>query len=407
MNSDLGRTDLPVPGGVFGDYCAGRHREVEGWLEPGFLTALAGITDFLRVAGRPPTFAEIGVHHGRFYVAIALALGLGARGVAIDIFEDQHLNPDGSGKGDRAAFLANLERFGVGVDRQTVIARDSRKVTPGEIRAALGDRGAMIFSVDGAHTTEYTRADLNLAAASIDPGGVVIVDDLFNPRWPGVIEGVLAWLKDEGAGYEMAVYGNNKGVIAGRDDARALRALFGDGQGRRLGRFVPLSFAGRPSLFASFGDPARIFDLAPPAFLGNAPGVIAFGRGAPGVAFLGAGWGTPERDGTWAIGQEAALRLPAAALRDGATVTLDVTAFVPPQLTQTLTIAADGREVVSRALPNGSSSLRLAVADLGPATGETIRLDLRMTALESPRSHDMGDDDRLLSVKLRAIRVGD
>jgi hypothetical protein len=34
-------------------------------------------------------------------------------GVAVDVFEQQQLNPDGSGRGDYAALMRNLEAFGV------------------------------------------------------------------------------------------------------------------------------------------------------------------------------------------------------------------------------------------------------------------------------------------------------
>ena len=45
--------------------------------------------------------AEIGLHHGRFFLALAPRRRPGEQAVAIDVFGEQHLNPDGSGAGDR------------------------------------------------------------------------------------------------------------------------------------------------------------------------------------------------------------------------------------------------------------------------------------------------------------------
>jgi hypothetical protein len=46
--------------------------------------------------------AEIGVHHGRSFIAMCLALQPGQKSYCVDIFDAQDLNKDFSGKGDRA-----------------------------------------------------------------------------------------------------------------------------------------------------------------------------------------------------------------------------------------------------------------------------------------------------------------
>merc|ERR1712107_907052 len=54
--------------------------------------------------------------------------------------------------------------------------------------------GYRMFHVDGGHYVEASLHDLNIAACSIVPGGVVLVDDLHNLRWPGVQEGLHRYM---------------------------------------------------------------------------------------------------------------------------------------------------------------------------------------------------------------------
>ena len=45
------------------------------------------------------------------------------------------------------------------------------------------------FSIDGGHLSHIVKHDLETAALSITDGGVIILDDYFNPEFPGVSEG--------------------------------------------------------------------------------------------------------------------------------------------------------------------------------------------------------------------------
>jgi len=56
------------------------------------------------------------VYHGRGFVPLALLRRAGEVAVAVDVFEDQHLNQDASGEGSEAGFNATLRRFGVADD---------------------------------------------------------------------------------------------------------------------------------------------------------------------------------------------------------------------------------------------------------------------------------------------------
>ena len=96
------------------DYCATGQHGIEGWLQQDALLLTLALHRQQRAAGIAGGVAEIGVHHGKFFVALALLCeGEDERAVAVDVFDDQHLNPGGSGRGDRGVFGANLARWGV------------------------------------------------------------------------------------------------------------------------------------------------------------------------------------------------------------------------------------------------------------------------------------------------------
>jgi hypothetical protein len=75
---------------------------------------------------------------------------------------------------------------------------DSSTLTPDALKEGLpaGARNVRIFSIDGCHTEEATFSDCVLAGSvATKPGGVIMVDDVFNPHWPGVSVGLLKFLQ--------------------------------------------------------------------------------------------------------------------------------------------------------------------------------------------------------------------
>jgi hypothetical protein len=79
-------------------------------------------------------------------------------------------------------------------------------VAPPSLLDAAGGR-FRIFSVDGNHEAGPMAGDLALAARTVAEGGLVIVDDYFNERWPGVSEGTLRYLwSDEGRGSRLVPF---------------------------------------------------------------------------------------------------------------------------------------------------------------------------------------------------------
>lgn len=164
--------------------------------------------------------AEIGVHHGRLFIGLSLLQAADQCSVAIDLFGDQELNIDKSGKGDLAAFQRNLRRW-ASPSSVAIHQGDSTKLKPAQV-LRLANAHVRLFSVDGGHTESIVLSDMKLAEATLTPGGIVIADDVFNAEWPDVATGTLRYLH-EGGELIPFVIGFNKVLFATPDYAHEYR----------------------------------------------------------------------------------------------------------------------------------------------------------------------------------------
>ena len=197
-------------------------KHVEGWLEPGaarFTANLADLQDKLGISG---PIAEIGVHHGKFFVLLALACSPGQTAVAVDLFENQTENITRSGHGSRDIFLRNCARNKVNCFIE-IISANSNSIS-GERLIPAGHQRFKLFSVDGGHDPETTCHDLSLAQETLSDGGVVILDDFFNELWPGVADGALRFLAQSCACLIPFAIGGNKMWLAEGNWAETYRS---------------------------------------------------------------------------------------------------------------------------------------------------------------------------------------
>jgi hypothetical protein len=151
--------------------------------------------------------SEIGVHHGKLFIGLSLLQRNDEYSVAIDLFDDQALNVDRSGKGNLAAFQNNVRRWS-SLDRVVIHRGDSTRLDGDEL-SKLGRANIRIFSVDGGHTSEIVHSDMKLAETTVSSEGIVIADDVFNQYWPGVATGTMRYLH-EGGGLVPFAIGFNK-----------------------------------------------------------------------------------------------------------------------------------------------------------------------------------------------------
>lgn len=182
-------------------------RFVTGFLHSEILSVLDVLNTAQRSKQVSGAVAEIGVHHGKLFIGLSLLQRPGDKSVAIDIFGDQELNVDGSGRGDFEKFENNVKMWS-SMDDVVVHQGDSTKLEPAKLRELAGAPIRM-FSVDGGHTDEIVYSDMKLAEATLADGGIVIADDVFNEYWPGVATGTLRYLSD-GAALIPFLIGFNK-----------------------------------------------------------------------------------------------------------------------------------------------------------------------------------------------------
>lgn len=176
------------------DYARRGRLQIQGWLFPVDAELVLRIGDLQTRNGIAGSVGEIGVHHGMLAILLYLLLHKGERGLCIDVFDAQQKNVDGSGKGDEAIFRANLAKAGIDAGLIDFINESSDRVAPRQISSGGKPR---LFSIDGGHTAELTLNDLSLVDRVLADGGVIILDDVFNKDWPGVVTGLAQFLNGD------------------------------------------------------------------------------------------------------------------------------------------------------------------------------------------------------------------
>ena len=144
-----------------------RHHEVEGWIEHAAAHVIAYLIALQTANGISGNMMEIGVHHGRLFILLALGCQFGETSLAVDLFERQHLNSSRSGQGDCARLIANLEQYAPSAP-YTLVTADSTTLGRSFIR---NHRHLRFVSIDGGHNRDTTCKDLFLAQRMLAPAG--------------------------------------------------------------------------------------------------------------------------------------------------------------------------------------------------------------------------------------------
>jgi hypothetical protein len=182
------------------------YNKVEGYYSHTALDIIALLSEVQKLHGISGPVCEIGVHHGRSFILLHLLTFQKELSVAYDLFSRQDENTGGSGKGNRDIFISNLRRNHCDLDRIRIIEENSMNLTVQGIISQAEGR-IRIFSIDGGHSAEEVFHDLSLAAKTVLNGGILIVDDFFDEKWPGVAEGVCRYLlTDNTALHPFAIF---------------------------------------------------------------------------------------------------------------------------------------------------------------------------------------------------------
>jgi Methyltransferase domain len=280
------------------------HRTVPGWLNEGAISAVVAFAKWQEENKVLGDVAEIGVHHGKFFILLANLRRRHERAFAIDVFDDQHLNADKSGRGDLSKFMENLRQYGSEVGL-TVLKKDSKRLTKADFYS--NRKGSIrLFSIDGSHTAEHTCSDLAIAAQLITADGLIILDDFYNPDWPGVQEGFYRYLASRGCDTAPFAYGNNKLFVCKSASHAKYLSFVENDLLPFLSRYKRVEIGAVPVAQMSLPGPELVFD----ANLRLIPNVFPLrGPLTPSRVEFGAGWAEVQSNGVWTQGPRSELRL--------------------------------------------------------------------------------------------------
>lgn len=194
---------------------------IEGWLDRPTALISRCIMEHQTTYGVRGNICEIGVHHGRYFIALALSLTEAEEAIAIDLFDNQQENIDQSGHGDSLIFDTHVRRFLM--TRQVQIIREnSLRVSPQMITRHGQVR---FFSIDGGHTESVVENDLWLAEQVLCDGGVVALDDILHPAWTGVVSGLARYKYLCGGRLKAFALLSNKLLLCRSGDVARYRTL--------------------------------------------------------------------------------------------------------------------------------------------------------------------------------------
>lgn len=180
------------------DYARKGHKRVIGHLPTALSSSVIALSELHKKSDLNGPVAEIGVHHGKFFLLLLFLTSPDEKGLAIDLFDRQEENIDNSGKGDKEILTEHLSKLGEVGKRAVIVQANSLELSPDEVFEKAGSK-IRIFSVDGGHTAETTENDLRIACETLTDGGLIFLDDYFNPGWPAVSEGTVKYFTAENA----------------------------------------------------------------------------------------------------------------------------------------------------------------------------------------------------------------
>ena len=190
-------------------------RPVEGWFFPVDAYAFAMFDEIQKREGIHGNLFEIGVHHGKTAIMLGRMAAPGEVVGVCDVFENQDENADRSGEGSLELFVSNMRAFTTLPPSQLSIhTKRSSTLTEDET-----SNTCRFFHIDGGHRPQDVFGDLVTADRALNADGVIAVDDLFNPNWPGVSEGFYNFLLSRPESLAPVFIGGNKVFFTRRDAA--------------------------------------------------------------------------------------------------------------------------------------------------------------------------------------------
>lgn len=230
--------------------------DVDGWLDKTTAIISNRLMQHQSAVGLTGPVCGIGVHHGKYFVALACGLRPNEKGIAIDLFANRQEDIGHSGLGDRGMFDQNVARF-LYPPSITVISAASTELSAD----AFSRHGAIrFFSLNGRHNEAITLSNLHLAERSIATGGIVALDGILHPGWTGVISGYVRYRQAGGRLRAFALV-PNKLLLTDEGSAASYRSFMrrqfirfaGQRDMEFIGDIVDLYVPAAPSSRLGFG----------------------------------------------------------------------------------------------------------------------------------------------------------
>lgn len=155
---------------------------MKGWYNTRFNVFL----EAFKKQQEPAPSAEIGVFHGKSFIPIYHRRSYGMPVLAIDIWEPVKLPNWTAYKGNRLLdFQANVKKHIKHPGDIVIMSGNSRDMTATDYLEKAGGK-IRVFHIDGDHNMEGCLHDMLQVEQCLTDDGIMVLDDVFNPGWPGV-----------------------------------------------------------------------------------------------------------------------------------------------------------------------------------------------------------------------------
>ena len=194
---------------------------IEGWgIDANLARLFLNLNEYQRQRKTYGNLFEIGVHHGRSAVLLALMSSLGETAVFVDLFDRQDENVDLSGSGNLQIFKSNLAKWAPG--KIALILQENSLNLDFAAVEELKD-GVRFAHIDGAHYRAAVLNDIVKTRSVLIDGGIVVVDDFMHTGFPGVNEACNAYLEENTENkLEPVAIGMNKLILTTRESRAEL-----------------------------------------------------------------------------------------------------------------------------------------------------------------------------------------
>src|SRR5579863_3210429 len=177
------------------EYLRKHMNRVSGYLRNPDATIIAALLAWQEKIGVRGHLCEIGVHHGRLFLILALSRQLNEKALAIDLFEDDGINLHQDGQAGRnGAMVRNANKLGIELSPAEILKGSSLDLTAENILERTGGP-VRFFSVDGGHMYRHVENDMRLAHRCIASNGIIAADDFFFLKWPEVSFAVYDFMR--------------------------------------------------------------------------------------------------------------------------------------------------------------------------------------------------------------------